>query len=433
MLHRYEKLVRDGVLKADSRQLACLKGPLQRLTSANDNLGGVYLHGPVGCGKTMLMDLFVDHNKFLGKRVFRTHFNTFMMETHMRIHGLRPKVKQLKNHIVVEVAQQYAEKVDVLAFDELQVTDIADAMILGRLLSTIMGSGVQFITTSNRPPSELYKGGLNRDLFLPTIEMLKEKCDEFDMSGMNDYRLEKARDISYHDVFLEASNTSVVNTIWKEAGGDLSSEENISLLMGRTINVERSTKRAAWFNFSEICEQPTGAADFYEVARRYDLIIITQLPRMSTQLHNEARRFITLLDAMYEYKVTVVLTAGAESPQALFNDLLESDIGLQSGNPPRVSKPATAMERDLMNRLGIKIKVKDEGGASAKQTTYVDETEWSATGQIGVSLFALSSVEEVKFAYSRAVSRLIEMQSREYLSLSKGGDLVRRETLDLTV
>jgi len=427
MLHKYEKLVKTGVLKADQRQLACLKGPLQRLTSSKDHPGGVYLHGPVGCGKTMLMDLFVEHNKFLGKRVFRTHFNTFMMETHMRIHGLRPKVKELKNHIVVEVAQQWVEKVDVLAFDELQITDIADAMILGRLLSTIMGSGVQFITTSNRPPSELYKGGLNRDLFLPTIEMLKERCDEFDMSGMNDYRLDKEKDVNYHEVFLEVNDIGTVNEIWKDSGGNVASEENLSLLMGRTINVRQSTERAAWFDFSEICEQPTGAADFYEVAKRFDLIIITKLPRLSAQLHNEARRFITLLDAMYEYKVTVVLTSGAENPQDLFNDLLDSDIGLQSGNPPRVSKPATAMEIDLMKRLGIQVRVKDEGGASAKQTTYVDETEWSATGQIGVSLFALSSVEEVKFAYSRAVSRLMEMQSREYLSHSKGGDLVRRK------
>jgi len=390
MLAHYERLVVALILKKDPKQLAALSGPLMRLPHGHTQ--GVYLHGPVGTGKTLLMDIWVNHCREQGHHVLRTNFHKFMLDVHARIHRSRGG----ETHVVIDVAREFSNVAKMVAFDEFQVTDIADAMILKTILETLFEEGVTFITTSNRPPDELYKGGVNRERFLSTIDLLKARCGIVNMGwdDAKDYRLEKPKELHKQTFFVDDANVfERIESLWHSAGGEYQFRINLDAGSGRNFVVERATKRAARFTFDDLCTEARGAADYYPIASNFDMIIITGIPLFSTRTHNEARRLITLIDAAYENLVTLVLTAAASSAEELFADLIQNTVVLNRDNPVGPN-PA------------------------------IDDNEWDGTGNWGVSAFALSSVEEVKFAYARAVSRLAEMQSVEYLRRSKGFSLL---------
>jgi len=517
MLGKYEKLVVQKAIRHDAGQHRLLIGPLSHLA---DGGRSVYIHGPVGCGKTFCLDLFVDHVGGLGKRVWRTHFHKFMLDTHRRVHNLRPRVLELERNIVAEAAHELAQEVDVLAFDEFQVTDIADAMILKTLIGTLLDLGVGFAATSNRPPEELYKGGLNRAQFLPAIDHLIKTCEVVAMGQKDykDYRLEKAADDDIETFLPQAEGGKQIDQLWRHASRGVEKEELLTL-RGRSFKVRRSSERAAIFEFDELCRGPSGAEDYLALADRFDLVVLAGIPKLDTDSHNEARRLITLIDALYDAKCAVVLSSAAESPTDLFGSLLEAAVDVRSDEdsernffkrPKRASldelvaharemaaqklvdQERAKEERELdkaraadmlaARKLakaraasgdaptadqsadddGTKVpeiekftdlhkneeneaawgfvektdpkperstKVVDSRYSMVQEPGGKDETEFSATGQKGVSLFAFSAVEETKFAYARAASRIVEMRSGEYLRASKGWPLLERQKI----
>jgi protein AFG1 len=365
---------------------------------------GLYIHGPVGVGKSFLMDLFYDSvNTNLTKR--RVHFHEFMLNVHHRIFIY--KQKHPLNDAIPIVAQQLAEEAQLLCFDEFQVTDVADAMILKRLFFYLLESNVVVVATSNRSPDTLYEGGINRSLFLPFIDMLKERFDLVSMeSSAKDYRLETQADgLSYFysnkDVHGDKHSGSLIQAQLEESfGGTESGNETevINVLFGRTVRVERMNNRCAWFDFSELCEQPLGAADYIALCDRFPVIIMESVPQLGANNLNEARRFVTLIDACYESRTRLVLAA--EVP---LDELF-------------VAFEAQVVSGDEDGELIVSEK---GGNSSSFATTMIrtkqgDYYEWSATGRVGVSLAQLSSANDLAFSFRRAASRLVEMGGKEW-------------------
>ena len=378
---------------------------------------GMYIHGPVGVGKSFLMDLFYasvyglnddscsnndchKHAKITKRRV---HFHEFMLDVHHRIFVY--KEKHPTDDALPIIAHQLAQEAQLLCFDEFQVTDVADAMILKRLFLLLLDLNVVVVATSNRAPEELYKGGINRSLFLPFIDTLKQTFDIISMEDSSvDYRREtQASGQSYFWSNKDAHGNSNnhIQAQLEEVFGSTASEteaEVISVLFGRTVQVARFNERCAWFNFSELCYQPLGAADYISLCCRFPVIIVDCVPQLDANHLNEARRFVTLIDACYESRTRLVLAAQVPLDE-LFVDFeahVESDDG----------------DGELI--------VNDKGGNSSSFATTMIRTkeggyyEWSATGRVGVSLAQFSSANDLAFSFRRAASRLVEMGGKEW-------------------
>jgi len=279
---------------------------------------GVYLWGGVGRGKSMLMDLAFENIDVHPKR--RVHFHEFMLETHGRLR----KARQSEEGDPIEpVAEEIAAEAELLCFDEMQVTNPADAMILSRLFGRLLEQGVKVVTTSNRPPRDLYKGGLNRELFIPFIQLIERRMLVVEVNGPTDYRLDRLTGVEvWHVPNGPEATTDLSRAFFQltdypvEDRAKVPSEE-LDVGGGRTIHVPKSLKGVAVFSFKRLCGEPRGAADYLAIARRYHTVIIVGIPVMRPDMRNEATRFVTLVDALYEHKVKLLAAADAE-PEGLY-------------------------------------------------------------------------------------------------------------------
>lgn len=335
LVGRYQALVAASELRPDPDQARAVArlddlakaleegerpaGFLRRLIGrGHKSPRGVYLWGGVGRGKSMLMDLLFDNLHIERKR--RVHFHEFMLEVHERLRAER--VREVGDPIL-PVAAQIAAEARLLAFDEMVVNNTADAMILSRLFTALLDSGVTVVTTSNRPPADLYKDGLNRELFLPFIALIENRMDVLPLNGPTDYRLDRLGGFPTWYVPSGPETTDALAraffrmTDYPPEDRAHVPNETITVPGGRTLFVPKSLKGVAVFSFKRLCGQPLGAADYLAIARRYHTVFMVGIPVMGPEHRNEAARFVTLIDQLYEYKVKLIAGADAE-PEALY-------------------------------------------------------------------------------------------------------------------
>lgn len=288
------------------------KGWLARLLASRTPARGVYLWGGVGRGKSFLMDAFFGTAPI--KRKKRVHFHRFMHEIHAELDSIEHHVNPL-----AIVAGRIADQACLICFDEFHVDDIADAMLLGRLLQELLERGVVLVATSNYRPDDLYRHGLQRAHFLPTIALLKDRLDIVEVDGGVDFRLralERAR--TYHSPLNESTEASLSAAFFSLAGGDGTADMLLEI-QGRRIAAKRSTEGVAWFDFQTLCSGPRGQADYIEIARRYHTVFISGIPKIGPERAAESRRFTWLVDEFYDRRVKLVVSAAAP-PNELCGD-----------------------------------------------------------------------------------------------------------------
>jgi cell division protein ZapE len=335
---RYDALVVAGRLEADPAQsamvdeLTALGRRLENYTPPRRSNGlarfigqrhievprGLYIHGSVGRGKTLLMDLFFDTAPTESKR--RVHFHAFMADVHARIHEWRTQHKSGRgsgDDPIAPVAADLAAEAWLLCFDEFSVNDIADAMILSRLFAALFAAGVVVVATSNVAPDDLYKDGLNRALFLPFIALLHERVEVQELQARADYRLEKlGRAPVYYSPADAAAKAALDRAFEALTGHPRGSPARIALL-GREIEIPEADDGVARFAYADLCERPLGSADFLAIARRYHTVFVDDIPVLNPEQRNEVKRFINLIDTLYDQRVKLVASAAAE-PDKLF-------------------------------------------------------------------------------------------------------------------
>ena len=275
---------------------------------------GLYIHGDVGRGKTMLMDLFFACVAFTPKQ--RSHFHEFMADVHERIGKARLDVE---GDPIPHVAAGIAEETGLLCFDELQVTDIADAMILGRLFKHLFERGVVVVATSNSAPEALYENGLNRQLFLPFIRLIAERMDVAELRSAKDYRLEKLAGLPLYFAPVDARASARARRPLGPTDRPASGEEETLQVKGRSVRVPLASMGIARFAFADLCELPLGALDYLRIAHTYHTVLIDGIPVMARDRRDAVRRFINLIDTLYDNKVCLIASAAAE-PDALCQD-----------------------------------------------------------------------------------------------------------------
>jgi cell division protein ZapE len=336
---RYAALVNQGEIERDPAQEAVASRLTRlaerltqhRLSRKSSHLGwlfakskpvgpikGLYIYGEVGRGKTMLMDLFFGLSDVKRKR--RAHFHEFMADVHERLNVVRHDMKAGRvadADPIRHVADALAEEAWLLCFDEFHVTDIADAMILGRLFTRLFELGVVVVATSNVVPDELYKDGLNRALFLPFIALLREHMDVVRLEAPKDFRLEKLSSQPVWYVPADEDAEVALDMSWQRLTGTLSGEPTEIAAKGRVIRVPEAARGVARFSFRQLCEQPLGASDYLRIAREFHTVILENIPVMDYPQRNEAKRFIALIDTLYDNAVKLVASAAAE-PTALY-------------------------------------------------------------------------------------------------------------------
>lgn len=337
---RYRELAEEGVIKPDAAQRALTErldrlnadiGRL-RLASKSSSLGwlfaksapkrgdvrGLYIHGSVGRGKTMLMDFFFRACPAQRKR--RVHFNEFMADVHDRIAAHRALLKDGKTREtdpIPPVARAVAAEARVLCFDEFSVTDIADAMILSRLFTALFAEGVVLVATSNVVPDDLYRDGLNRSLFLPFLSVLKAHADVVSLDAERDYRLGRLSRLPLYLSPLGTDTDRAMDAIWDELTGGLPAGSAALAVKGRQIHVPAAALGCARFSFADLCEAPLGARDYLAIARAYHTVVLEWVPVLGPTRRNEAKRFIALIDTLYDTHRKLVVSADAE-PDALY-------------------------------------------------------------------------------------------------------------------
>ena len=279
---------------------------------------GLYVYGPVGGGKTMLMDLFFDNAEVPLKR--RAHFHAFMADVHARLHAWRQALKRGEvagDDPIAPVAAELTAEASLLCFDEFVVRDIANAMILGRLFQALLAAGVVVVATSNVAPNDLYKDGLNRALFLPFIALLRRRLEIVVLDARKDYRLEKLAHVPVYVTPLGPKTDAALDQTFLALTGEERGEPMQIELLGRILQVPQAVDGVARFDFDRLCRAPLGSADYLEIAERFHTLILDRVPVIAASERNEARRFITLVDALYDMRVKLIASAAAE-PAALF-------------------------------------------------------------------------------------------------------------------
>lgn len=322
----YAARVADGTLRADPAQESVLPlldrldadlakplpkvGFFKRFSAEVEPIKGIYMWGGVGRGKSMLMDLFFESTDEPRKR--RVHFHAFMQEIHTALHDAR---KTGVDDAILPVAKAITDDIRLLCFDEMQITDITDAMIVGRLFEQLFDAGVVIVATSNRIPDDLYKDGLNRNLFLPFIEQIKSRLTIHELISDKDYRLNR---LSGEQVYFSPANADArenLDAIWNDMGG--TSKPLILTVKGREVELPRFKNGVARASFFDLCGKPLGAADYLMLAQTVRVLILESIPRLSRDNFNEAKRFVTLIDALYEAKVRLICSA-ADIPTRLY-------------------------------------------------------------------------------------------------------------------
>ncbi len=279
---------------------------------------GLYVHGEVGRGKTMLMDLFFEQSQVEHKR--RAHFHEFMAEVHERIYGFRQQIARgelADGNVIALTATAIFDQAWLLCFDEFHVTDIADAMILGRLFAKLFELGTVVVATSNVAPDELYKGGLNRALFLPFIAEISDHMDVLRLDARTDFRLEKLAGVKMWLVPADRAATAALDRAWAKMTGNAPGKPRDIPIKGRILQVPCSANGVARFSFADICEKPLGASDYLRLAHDYHTIMIDRIPVMDHAQRNAAKRFIALIDTLYDNAVKLMASAEAD-PVSLY-------------------------------------------------------------------------------------------------------------------
>ncbi len=328
----YDQLVEEGAIRPDAAQrgalplfapiLDYLAKPAPKKAGLRGLLGrqkpepapGLYLWGGVGRGKSMLMDLFVSQLGDLARR--RVHFHAFMQEIHAGMHEAR---KRGVEDALAPVADKVAAEVRLLAFDEMQITDITDAMIVGRLFERLMGAGVAIVTTSNRVPDDLYKDGLNRALFLPFIEMIKTRMVVHELESETDYRQHRLAGEQVWFSPADGASRAEMMRIWDELTGHDPGAPLTLKVKGREVVLPRAHNGVGWARFWDLCGQPLGPADYLALAEALRVLMLEDIPYLTVSNYNEAKRFVTLVDALYEAKVRLIASAASE-PERLYTE-----------------------------------------------------------------------------------------------------------------
>ncbi len=340
IIDRYESLATQARIERDANQVAivrkldelCQSIEEARLAKKSSALGwmfgarravapspkGLYIWGSVGRGKTMLMDLFFEAVENEPKR--RVHFHAFMAEVHRRIFAWRESKKAGKargDDPIAPVAEDLAKDASLLCFDEFAVTDIADAMILGRLFQALWAQKVIVVATSNVDPADLYKDGLNRALFLPFISMIRNNMEVVKLDARTDFRLEKLGHAPVYHTPADASADAALTRTFHALTGVEKGRPTRLPLLGREVAVPQAASHVARFDYADLCRQPLGAADFLAIAENFHTLIIDHIPVISSDDRNEAKRFITLIDALYDQRVKLLASAAAD-PDRLY-------------------------------------------------------------------------------------------------------------------
>ncbi len=272
---------------------------------------GLYIYGDVGRGKSMLMDLFFETAPVTHKR--RVHFHAFMLEVHAFMHQERQKQSRGDEDPVIALANSITENAWLLCFDEFQVTDVADAMILGRLFEMLFDRGVVVVATSNRVPDDLYKDGLNRQLFLPFIDLLKDQLDILHLAGGRDYRLERLAEHPVYFTPLDDAAANEMDRIFTEMTEGYKLAPQTLTTQGRDLDVKRAAHGVARFTFEELCARPLGASDYLTLTEHFHTLLLEDVPQLSAARRNESKRFVTLVDILYEAGANLVISADVEA------------------------------------------------------------------------------------------------------------------------
>ena len=350
------KIERDAAQQAIVDRLVQLESELaeRRLARKSSSLGwlfgsrepepikGLYTFGDVGRGKTMLMDLFFAASSVPRKR--RVHFHEFMAEVHERVHVLRQRAKLGEigaDDPIGVAASAIAEETRLLCFDEFHVTDIADAMILGRLFKRLFELGVVVVATSNVPPTELYKDGLNRALFLPFIALIEEHMEVRQLDARTDFRLEKLAGVPVWHVPADRAAEAALEQAWQSLTAGHAGDPQDLLVKGHTVRIPRATMGVAWFSFQDLCQQPLAAADYLKIAREYHTVLLERVAVMDYERRNEAKRFIILIDTFYDNAVKLIASAEAE-PDSLYR----ADEGFEASEFKRTASRLIEMRSE---------------------------------------------------------------------------------------
>lgn len=337
---RYAALVEAGAIERDPAQVAVVKKlaaltetlAARRLARKGSALGwlfgkkketaeapkGLYVWGSVGRGKTMLMDMFFEAAPVRRKR--RVHFHEFLADAHARIHAYRQKLRtgEVKEPDPIgPVAAELAEEAYLLCFDEFTVTDIADAMILGRLFTALFSAGVVVVATSNVEPSRLYEGGLNRALFLPFIALLAQKVEVIRLDARTDFRLEKLGGAPVYHVPADDRARVALDSAFKAVSGAAHGQALALSVQGHDLMIPQAASGVARASFADLCSQAYGASDYIALAQRFHTLVLDDIPILDFDRRNEAKRFIILIDTLYEHHVKLVASAAAE-PHELY-------------------------------------------------------------------------------------------------------------------
>lgn len=331
MLERYQQRVASGAMRSDEGQMKVLKrlailqdyllnehtsrpALIKRIRKPKLERYGAYIWGDVGRGKTLMMDVLVESTP--APWVKRIHFHAFMRDIHARLHAWR----QLKSEddLLPRVVREIATDTRLLCLDELQVHDVTDAMILSRLFTLLFDEGVAVIFTSNRPPNELYRGGLQREQFMKFIALIEQKLDILELVSPHDYRLQQLTALEQVYLYpLNNHSTEQLFKIYSQLTGGQPSIETHLKVQGRTFIIEKSCSGVAWLTFDELCERPLGSADYLELAAEFHTLILQDIPQLGEHNRNEAKRFVNLIDTLYDQKVKLICSA-AVPPEHLY-------------------------------------------------------------------------------------------------------------------
>ncbi|WP_438851718.1 cell division protein ZapE [Brevundimonas nasdae] len=327
----YDIRVEEGVLTPDPAQADVITA-LERLETDLGKRGlfgkppevrGVYLYGPPGRGKSMLMDLF--YSATPEPRKTRAHFHAFMARIHDLVKQWREGDARTRKAVfgthkgddpIPPIAKLIASEARLLCFDELQVTDIADAMILGRLFEALFEDRVVLAITSNRAPEDLYKNGINRQLFLPFIDIIRQRCEVVQTAGVRDWRLDR---MSSAQVWHTPDDRAGFEDLWRELKGGEPEEPAQLKVLGRDVVIKRTVGSMARATFDDLCARPLGPQDYLAIAERFHTLFLEDVPILSSANHHEARRLVTLVDALYEAKTKLIVLAAAR-PEALYTE-----------------------------------------------------------------------------------------------------------------